>query len=75
MKEIKERTPEQETAAQRYSQWMVQCSQRRSWIQEANVEWRKRVAARKEAMAQWDKHVEEARVEYQRRSATPLPPK
>lgn len=54
--------------------WQAQCTERNAWVEEANIEWRKRVDAMNLAVAQWKAHVSEARTEYQRRKAIPAPP-
>lgn len=53
--------------------WQKQCIQRKAWIESLNAEWRSRVAARKAAIAQWDAHVEEARIAYQAGKLTQPP--
>lgn len=53
--------------------WQKACSTRRAWVESKNAEWRARVSARKAAIAQWDAHVEEARVAYQEAKLTPVP--
>jgi hypothetical protein len=55
--------------------WQKECAARNAWIESKNKEWRDRVAARKEAVANWDKYVDEARREYQDAKATKAPPR
>lgn len=54
--------------------WQAQCAQRNAWIESLAAEWRKRVNARKAAMAEWDKHVSEARNAFNAGKATQAPP-
>lgn len=54
--------------------WQGQCSQRNAWIESLAAEWRKRVSARKAAMAEWDLHVTEARIAFNAAKATQAPP-
>lgn len=54
-------------------EWQKQCAIRNAWIETKNAEWRARVAARKANIAQWDAHVEEARVAYQEAKLTAAP--
>jgi len=53
--------------------WEQDCAAREAWIEGWNIEWRRRVSARKEALAQWDSYVEEARSEFKRAKATERP--
>lgn len=73
MSEPKQRTPEQQAKADAHTAWIKQCEERNNWINEANTEWRNRVAARRTAIAAWDTHIEQARQEFQRRKATARP--
>lgn len=53
--------------------WQAQCTQRNTWIESLGAEWRKRIAARKTAMAEWDAFVDSARAAYQDAKLTPAP--
>lgn len=56
-----------------YIQWANDCAARNAWIEEANIEWRKRVSARKAILAQWDAYVSDARTEFDSRKCVPAP--
>lgn len=53
--------------------WTNNCTARNTWIEESNIEWRRRVNHAKVEKAKLDAFVDEARVEYQRRKAVPPP--
>lgn len=54
--------------------WQGECARRNAWIESLAAEWRKRVSARKAAIAEWDKHVSEARMAFNAAKVTQAPP-
>jgi hypothetical protein len=58
-----------------YVAWTQECSLRLQWIESKNSEWRRRVAEKEKAMAQWDVYVAQARDEYRAARATATPPR
>lgn len=65
----------QGVTATRYLDWVNECAARQKWIDEKGAEWKRRVAAKKAAMAQWDSYVAEAREDYTNAKAYPAPPR
>lgn len=59
-----------------YREWVEACSAYRAQVLELEQEWRKRVGAKQEAVAQWDAYVKEARDELRelRDCGTPVRP-
>lgn len=81
IEDMQSRTQARKQRAQKSAQgaawvaWTNNCTARNVWIEESNIEWRRRIAIVKAEKAKMDAFVEEARVEYQRRKAVPAPPR
>jgi hypothetical protein len=67
------RTEAQANNSSAWVEWHKLCSERKQKIEEANKEWRKRIAERKASDLQWDAYVEQSRAAYHELKSSPIP--